>query len=95
LTAAASITVEVCEARADGSTRIALTLPVGSTVDDAIVASGVVERLSFDRATSGVGVFGRRVPLTTVLHDGDRVELYRPLIVDPMDARRRRAALRR
>ena len=86
--------IEVCEARADGATRIALTLPPGSTVQDAIDASGIVGRLGLDRATLSVGVFGRRVPANTALHDGDRVEVYRALIVDPKDARRRRAEAR-
>jgi putative ubiquitin-RnfH superfamily antitoxin RatB of RatAB toxin-antitoxin module len=61
-----------------------LELPQGSTVSDAIAASGI--------ASQGltVGVWGRKAALTQVLRDRDRVELYRPLKVDPKVARRER-----
>jgi putative ubiquitin-RnfH superfamily antitoxin RatB of RatAB toxin-antitoxin module len=64
----------------------------GATVADAIRASGIAEDVAGSEIDYGrVGVFGRLVSPATVLRDGDRVELYRPLKIDPKEARRRRA----
>lgn len=63
-----------------------LTLPAGATVAAALAACGWQP----DAAT-GCAVFGERVAATTVLRDGDRLELLRPLLVDPKQARRRAA----
>lgn len=73
-----------------------LRLAAGATVSDAIDASGV--RLRRPEVATGalqVGVWGRASPLTQRLEDGDRVEIYRPLSVDPKEARRVRAEVRR
>jgi putative ubiquitin-RnfH superfamily antitoxin RatB of RatAB toxin-antitoxin module len=69
--------------------RVVLQLPPGATVREAVERSGIFGGLQVDAAQ--VGVWGRLVPLDRALRDGDRVELYRPLQVDPMEARRRRA----
>lgn len=69
---------------------VEVELPGGASVADAIAACG----LPLD-AVDGYAVFGERVTATTALRDGDRVELLRPLQVDPKDARRLRAARRR
>ena len=64
----------------------------GSTVRQAIERSGIL--LQFPDITLArikVGVFGQVVPVDTTLKDGDRVEIYRPLIADPKEARRARA----
>jgi putative ubiquitin-RnfH superfamily antitoxin RatB of RatAB toxin-antitoxin module len=68
-----------------------LRLPSGSTVEQALRASGVLDRhaLTADERLA-VGVWGRRGALGDVLRDGDRVEVYRPLRVDPKEARRQR-----
>lgn len=68
-----------------------LELPEGSTVGDALAQAGMAvgEGDAVDVAVHGV----RATPLTS-LHDGDRIELLRPLIADPKDARRRRAQQR-
>lgn len=58
----------------------------GATVADAVAASGV----SLD-GIAGYAVFGMRVDMAAALHEGDRVELLRPLSMDPKEARRRRA----
>jgi len=79
--------VDVVSARPDGATIVTVTLPAGATVRDALDAA----RLS----GTAVGIFGRRVRLDTKLADGDRVELYRPLAMDPKEARRRRAQSRK
>lgn len=70
-----------------------LELPAGATVREAIDASGLLRRYpEIDLARNAVGVFGERVPLARVLEDGERVEIYRALIADPKEARRRKAA---
>lgn len=72
-----------------------LEMPDGATVADAIELSGLASDFP-DYAVSElpVGVWGRRVSRSQVLQDGDRVEVYRELRVDPMDARRLRASER-
>jgi hypothetical protein len=73
-----------------------LTLPVGATVADAVRASGVLDRRpEMAAAAPDVGIWGRACAMTQRLEDGDRVELYRPLTVDPKEARRVRAEVRR
>lgn len=64
-----------------------LALPPGATVADAVAASGLAEA-----GIAGYAIHGERVAEATALRDGDRVELLRPLRVDPKEARRRRAA---
>ena len=81
-----SIRVEVVRALAKRVEAVALTLPAGATVAEAISASGLAG-VDLD----AVGIFGRRVPPATRLADGDRVEIYRPLALDPKEQRRRRA----
>ncbi len=68
-------------------------LAPGATVRDALAASGIAGRHpGID--LSRLGVFGRRVDPGTRLAEGDRVEIYRPLALDPKEARRRRARRR-
>lgn len=89
-----SITVEVihCADRSQVD-REQLVLPLGSTVADALRRSTVPVRhpgLEPVAERAGVGIHGRLVALDAVLGDGDRIELYRPLLIDPMEARRAR-----
>jgi hypothetical protein len=70
---------------------VALRLPAGSTVADALTASGLL-RADTDALSADVGVWGRRVSPQHRLRQDDRVELYRPLRVDPKVARRERFA---
>lgn len=73
-----------------------LVLPSGTTVGAAVERSGMLARhAELNVGPLDVGVWGRNAPAEQVLADGDRVELYRPLTVDPKEARRVRAALRR
>lgn len=68
---------------------------VGTTVAEAIQLSGLLARYpGINIATARVGIFGQIVTLNTALKADDRIEIYRPLIVDPKDARHRRAAKR-
>lgn len=88
---ATPLSIEVCYALPDEQTLIALQLPSGSTLRDAIEASGVLARHpEIDLAKHKVGVYGKIRPLDAGLADRDRVEIYRPLIVDPKAARQRR-----
>ncbi|HXX12476.1 MAG TPA: RnfH family protein [Burkholderiales bacterium] len=87
------IAVEVVYALplAQDSTR--LRVPAGTTVAEAIAQAGVALRHpGLELADNRVAVYGKRVLLTTVLRDQDRVEILRPLTADPREARRRRAA---
>jgi uncharacterized protein len=87
------IRVEVCYARPDKVFLEALELPSGSTIDLAIERSGVLAYApEIDPENCRVGIFGKLRPRDAVLRDHDRVEIYRPLIADPKEARRRRAA---
>ena len=72
--------------------RRSVQLEPGATIVDAIRASGIAREPGVGEIDySRVGVFGRVVGADTPLRDGDRVELYRPLKIDPKEARRRRA----
>ena len=75
--------VEVVHALPEGADVVSVQLPEGATVADAVAASGL--------RGSEFGVFGKRVLPEQRVRDGDRVEIYRPLKVDPKEARRRRA----
>jgi len=87
-----AITVSVIYALPDCTTEIELRLPSGATVGDALERSGLAElHRGVDPLHCPVGIFGRRVQHQRVLADGDRVEIYRQLIAEPKDARRRRA----
>lgn len=73
-----------------------LALPSPSTVGEAIEASGVRRQVpELAGRELEVGVFGQRRTLVDTVRDGDRVEIYRPLTIDPKEARRVRAAVRR
>lgn len=70
-----------------------LQLPAGTALGDALVASVALGRLQgADTFEADCGIWGQRAPPDRLLHDGDRVELYRPLTVDPKVARRERFA---
>ncbi len=83
----AKLRVEVVQALPQRQVTIALDLEQGATVRVALQAAG----LPLDQP---VGIYGRRVELDARLSDGDRVEIYRPLRLDPKEARRRRALSR-
>ena len=64
-----------------------------ATVESAILQSGLLERFpEIDLKTNKVGIFGKVAALSAKLNDGDRIEIYRPLIADPKEARKKRAA---
>ncbi len=84
------IRVEVVYALPHEQAVVALIMSPGSTVEDAVELSGLRERFSDARGLPA-GIHGRMIRGDTLLKDGDRVEIYRPLIADPKQARRRRA----
>lgn len=89
---ASMIRVQVCHALPSETFLADLELPPGSTLLQAVLASGVQQRYpQIDLATQKLGIFGKLRPADTVLRDGDRVEIYRPLQADPKETRRRRA----
>lgn len=89
------MTVEVAYARADLQVVQVLRVVRGASVREAIRRSGLLERFpEIDLAGHRVGVFGRLRDLDAPLAPGERVEIYRPLRIDPKEARRRRAAAR-
>lgn len=89
------IEVEVAYALPRTQTVVTLKVPVGTTVREAIARSGIAaQSAGGDWNTVAVGICGKRASHATVLHEHDRVEIYRPLIADPKQARRKRAQLR-
>ncbi len=87
--------VQVCYATAQRQWLLALDVEAGTTLHQAIAASGILQDVpEIDLSVWQVGIFGKLKPLDTALRAGDRVEIYRPLKADPMESRRRRAAKR-
>lgn len=93
MASADSIAVEVAYALPDEQVIIPVKIEAGATVEQAIARSGVLSRFpEIDLAVNKVGVFGKLGRLDAVLRDGDRVEIYRPLLADPKEIRKQRAA---
>ena len=87
------ITVEVVYAKPGEQVLEQLRVPAESSIETVIRESGILERFpEIDLATNKVGIFGKVARLDAKPVDGDRVEIYRPLIADPKEARKKRAA---
>jgi len=87
-----TIPVEVAYARPDTQVIIPLNVKPGTTLIEAIRLSGVLEQFpDIDLDTNKFGIFSKACPADTVLREKDRVEIYRPLIADPKESRRKRA----
>jgi len=90
---AAEIEVEVVYVTENQQFLKTLTLATGTRVDQSIEASGLFDDFpELESSENPVGIYGKKVSQNQVLKDGDRVEVYRPLEIDPMQARRNRAA---
>jgi putative ubiquitin-RnfH superfamily antitoxin RatB of RatAB toxin-antitoxin module len=87
----AKLRVEVVYALPEGQAVIPLQLAEGSSAGAAVAASGLAKRHGLAETSWILGIGGRRVAPDQVLRDGDRVEILRPLAVDPKEARRKRA----
>jgi putative ubiquitin-RnfH superfamily antitoxin RatB of RatAB toxin-antitoxin module len=90
-TGAAGIDVVVAYGGPEGQATVAVSLPEGSTLADAVALSGLVERFGLFAAALAFAIHGQRAVASTPLRRGDRVELLRPLRADPREARRQRA----
>lgn len=86
------IQVEVAYALPDQQVILTLNVPVGTNVEESIKRSGILERFpEIDLTQNKVGVFSKLTKLDALLRNKDRVEIYRPLIADPKEVRRKRA----
>jgi putative ubiquitin-RnfH superfamily antitoxin RatB of RatAB toxin-antitoxin module len=88
-----TIPVTVVYALADQQVVLALDVVADATIAEVITQSGILEKFpEIEPGKNKVGVFGKLGKLTDTLHAGDRVEIYRPLIADPKQVRKQRAA---
>ena len=87
-----SIQIQVVYALRDRQELVALRMPAGTTVQQALDASGLMQKhADINLVDNKLGIFGKLTKPDAVLRDGDRVEVYRPLIADPKEVRRKRA----
>ena len=87
-----TINVEVAYATPEEQIIKAMNVDAGTTAEAAITESGVLSSFpEINLKNSKIGIFGKVIKNDTVLKDGDRVEVYRPLLVDPKEIRRQRA----
>ncbi len=87
-----TIPVEVAYAKPDTQVIIPLQVKPGTTAMEAIRLSGVLEQFpEIDLDENKIGIFSKITKPDTVLREKDRVEIYRPLIADPKESRRKRA----
>jgi len=86
------IDIEVVYALPAKQTLLKQQVAAGTTVLEAVRASGILEKHpEIDIAATKLGIFGKLVKPDTVLREKDRIEIYRPLIADPKEVRRKRA----
>ena len=87
-----SVRVEVAYAPCGEQVVIPLVVPTGTTAVEAIALSGITQRYpELDATSTPIGIYGKIVSPETILRERDRIEIYRPLVADPKQARRRRA----
>lgn len=93
--AADMLAITVCYATAREEFLRPLQVAPGTTIGQAIEMSGVLEAYpDINLTTQPVGIYARKKTLETVLRARDRIEIYRPLVADPKESRRKRAAKR-
>jgi putative ubiquitin-RnfH superfamily antitoxin RatB of RatAB toxin-antitoxin module len=89
---AAVLRVQICYVSPTAQVLRDLMVSEGTTLYEAIASSGIIQEIAEIDLTAGrVGIHGKLKPLDTVLRDQDRIEIYRPLLADPKEARRKRA----
>lgn len=85
--------ISVCYATAQQEWIRQMMVPPGFTIGEAIEQSGVLQDFpEINLTTQPVGIYAKKKTLDTVLREKDRIEIYRPLVADPKDSRRKRAA---
>lgn len=88
-----SILVDVVYARSGQQDMVHLKLPEGATLQQALEVSGLLQKYpEIDLVKGKFGIYGKLSRLDTGLRQRDRVEIYRPLIADPKEVRKQRAA---
>lgn len=86
------ILIEVAYALPDQQLLISLDVDLGTTAEQAVKLSGLLEKFpDIDFTKNKLGIFGKATKVDEILRDKDRVEIYRPLIADPKESRRKRA----
>ncbi len=86
------ISVEIVFALPTKATTLTVEVTQGTTAEQAVIQSGIIDKCpEIDPTALTLGVWNRTVKAHYELKDGDRIEIYRPLIADPKDARRKRA----
>lgn len=89
----ATIRVEVVYARSERQELVTVNLREGATLKDALDASGLLQKYpEIDLAKNKFGIYAKLSKPDALLRDRDRVEIYRPLIADPKEMRKQRAA---
>ena len=87
------MTIEVAYAKPDEQLILEVQVPPGALVKEALAKSGIERHFpEIDLTTAKVGIFGKLSKPDAELSPGDRIEIYRPLIADPKEARKKRAA---
>jgi len=93
---AEQITIELIYALPDEQDLITIEVKQGTNVEQAIKQSGLLERYpQIDLKVNKVGIFSKVAKLDAELREGDRIEIYRPLIADPKEVRKRKAAMQK
>lgn len=91
-----NIHVEICYASTSLQSILSVQVPQNATVKEAILSSGILDQFpELILKDLIVGIFSKKCELNTELKEGDRVEIYRPLTIDPKTARRLRAEKKR
>ena len=87
------ILIEVAYALPQKQMIIPIKVKIGTTAEEAIIASGIIKKFpEIDLKINQIGIFGKLTQLDHVMRERDRIEIYRPLIADPKEIRRQRAA---
>ena len=87
------ILIEVAFALPQKQMIIPIKVKIGTTAEEAIIASGIIKKFpEIDLKINQIGIFGKLTQLDHVMRERDRIEIYRPLIADPKEIRRQRAA---
>jgi putative ubiquitin-RnfH superfamily antitoxin RatB of RatAB toxin-antitoxin module len=86
------IAVEVAFAAPEAQAIVAVNVSTGTTAEEAVMQSGISKRFAEIELPMPLGIFGHAIKPNQVLREGDRVEIYRPLLADPKEVRKRKAA---